>query len=68
MPCYIPPMAKPPVFDRDTWQRQKDLLAGAERQEQAKREWSLFGHGVMLVIGAVLLLGSFVGLVVSFFR
>lgn len=37
-------MAKPPLFDRYTHERQKDLLAKADRHERDADSWAMLGH------------------------
>jgi hypothetical protein len=57
-------MAKDPKnFTGEDMQR---LLASDKKRERAKAEWSLLGSGFVILVGAVLLIGGVVGLVVSF--
>jgi hypothetical protein len=61
-------MPKPPVFNRYTHERQKDLLAAEERRLQSRQDWKGFGMATM-GMGAVVLLVLCVGLFVfSFLR
>lgn len=56
-------MAKPPVFDSGTWQRQKDLLAAEDRHLQSKADWGGALEALAL-IGSVLVLVVALGSVV----
>lgn len=61
-------MAQPPIFDRNTHERQKNLLAAEERRLQGKEEWKIMGQfGLLLVVGAIFLV-SVIALIASWFR
>lgn len=58
-------MPKPPVFDRYTHERQKDLLAAEEKRLQSKGDWKVVGHFALIVVLAVVVVGSLISLVVK---
>ncbi|MNX63547.1 hypothetical protein D3C86_945490 [compost metagenome] len=61
-------MSKQPIFDRNTHERQKTLLAAEERRLQAKTEWKLFGLLGVLLISGVLVVAGAISLVLGLFR
>lgn len=66
--CYIPQMAHPPIFDRNTHERQKNLLAAEERRLRGKEDWKIMGQfGLLLLVGAIFLV-SIIAVIASWLR
>jgi hypothetical protein len=49
-------MAKPPVFDRFTHERQKDLLAAEDKRLKSIDDWKGFGMATMGITATALLI------------
>lgn len=61
-------MAKAPIFDRNTHERQKNLLAAEERRLQSKTEWKLFGLLSVVIVGTIMVVAGVISLFGSLAR
>ena len=61
-------MAKAPIFDRNTHERQKNLLAAEERRLQGKEDAKGFGMALVGIGSAVLLVLCVGVFILSFLR
>ncbi|MNY81737.1 hypothetical protein D3C86_2234510 [compost metagenome] len=46
-------MAQPPIFDRNTHERQKNLLEASYRDEELRQGNKLVGHFFLVCVGAI---------------
>ena len=61
-------MPKPPVFDRYTHERQKDLLKAEQDRLDSVEGWKITGMvGLLIVVGVVMVL-ALISLLGSWFR
>lgn len=61
-------MAKPPVFDRYTHERQKDLLKAEQDRLDSVEGWKTMGmFGLLIAVGVVMVL-ALISLLGSWFR
>jgi hypothetical protein len=61
-------MAKPPVFDRYTHERQKDLLKAEQDRLNSVEGWKVMGHLGFLLVAVIIFVTGVIAWLASVFR